>query len=435
MALDVVEVEAAVVGLTHDGHGIADVSGERVFVPGVLPGETALLSLRGRRRRYREAAIVDVIESADERVTPRCPYFGRCGGCAVQHMSYGAQLEFKSGVVRDAFTRIAGIAIPQWLEPITGPQWHYRRRARLGVRHVAAKGRVLVGFKERSSRFVTDMAACAVLVEPMDRLPELLGHAISQTSIRERLPQAELAVGDHARAIVFRVLDAPTPHDIAALQQAGDEVGADVYLQPGGPSTLRPLDADAARVLSYRLDAFDVELAFAPTDFVQVNETVNAALVARVVDLLELDSAERVLDLYCGLGNFSLPFARRTATVIGVEGEGGLVARAAANAARNGITNAHFVTADLSLPDWPFLREHWDVVVLDPPRSGAAAAIECMSRVGPRRIAYVSCHPATLARDAKALVGSGRYRLTAAGIADMFPNTHHVEAIAIFDRC
>jgi 23S rRNA (uracil1939-C5)-methyltransferase len=435
VALDVVEVEAAVIGLTHDGHGIADVSGERIFVPGALPGETALLSLRRRRRRYREASVIDVIESVADRVIPACPYFGRCGGCAVQHMSYSTQLDFKTGVVVDAIERIGGASIPHWLEPITGPQWHYRRRARLGVRFVPAKQRVLVGFKERASRFVTDMASCVVLVEPMDRLPQILGRAIEGTSLRDRLPQAEIAVGDYASAIVYRVLDTPTDADVRALVAAGAEVGADVYLQSGGPSTVQPVDPKTARVLSYRLDAFDVELRFAPTDFVQVNEPVNAAIVARVIDLLELDGSERVLDLYCGLGNFSLPLARRAASVVGIEGDAGLVARAAMNATSNGIDNAHFVTADLSRPDWPFLRESWDVVVLDPPRSGAAIAVEAMQRLAPRRIAYVSCHPATLARDAKTLLESGRYRLTTAGIADMFPNTHHVEAIAVFDRC
>jgi len=435
MSREAVQVEASILDLTHDGQGVADLDGERIFVSGALPGERALLSLQGRRRRYREAKLIEILETADERVTPPCQHFGRCGGCALQHLSYEAQVQFKEGVVRDALERIADIEIAAWLPPLTGPQWHYRRRARLGVRYVEPKGRALVGFKERASRLVTDMSTCPVLVEPMHTVPGRLSEVVTATSLRQHLPQAEIAVGEHARAVVLRVLQSPTTTDLEAFRVFGENYDADVYLQPGGPGTIQALDPARAAKLSYRLDAFDVELAFAPTDFIQVNALVNAALVERVVDLLGLAKNERVLDLYCGLGNFSLPMARAAASVLGVEGEGGLVARAARNAASNGIDNARFVTADLSLPDWPFLRQPWDVVVLDPPRSGAPAAVELMKRMNPRRIAYVSCHPATLARDAKALTKRGSYRLTVAGIADMFPHTHHVEAIAIFDRC
>jgi 23S rRNA (uracil1939-C5)-methyltransferase len=432
---DAIRVDTAIVGMTHDGQGIASLDGERLFVPGALPGERATVALQRRRRRYREAELVEIVEPAAERVAPPCPYFGRCGGCALQHLSYAAQVAFKEQVVRDALERIAGLEIPDWLPPLTGPEWHYRRRARLGVRYVDAKDRVLVGFKERASRFVTDMSSCAVLVEPMHRLPGLLAEAIDTTTLRRQLPQVEIAVGDDARAIVIRVLAEPTAGDLAAFEALGRAHDIDVYLQRGGPGTVRMLGASPARTLSYRLDAFDTAIVFAPTDFVQVNAVVNAAMVGSVVERLQLDGDDRVLDLYCGLGNFSLPLARRAGHVLGVEGEGGLVARAVKNAARNHIENAEFQTADLSQPDWRFLREPWDVVVLDPPRSGAEAAVEQMERMAPRRVAYVSCHPATLARDAKVLTQGRRYRLTAAGIADMFPHTHHVEAIAIFDRC
>ncbi len=435
MSREIVQAEVTVVGLTHDGQGVADLDGERVFVSGVLPGERALLSIKRRRRRYREATLVELLEPAAERVDPPCPHFGRCGGCAIQHLSYAAQVRFKEGVVRDALERIADIKIPEWLPPLTGAEWHYRRRARLGARYVEAKGRVLVGFKERASRFVTDMSACPVLAEPMDTVPGLLSEVLTETTLRQKLPQAEVAVGDHARAIVLRVLAEPTEADLERFAALGREIDTDMYLQPGGPGTVRALEPDRAGTLSYRLATFDVELQFAPTDFIQVNGPINAAMVDRVIERLELNSSDRVLDLYCGLGNFSLPIARQAAAVLGVEGEAGLVARAAGNAALNQITNARFVTADLSLPDWPFLREAWDVVVLDPPRSGAQAAVSLMGRMGPRRIAYVSCHPATLARDAKELISGRRYRLSAAGIADMFPHTHHVEAVAIFDRC
>lgn len=435
MSRESVEIQTAIVGMTHDGHGIASLDGERVFVPGVLPGERATVSLQRRRRRYREADLVEILETAAERVEPPCPYFGRCGGCAVQHLDYGAQVEFKERIVRDALERIAGLEAPQWLGPLTGAQWHYRRRARLGVRFVDAKRRVLVGFKERSSRFVTDMETCPVLVEPLDRLPGVLSESIGETTLARQLPQVELAAGDRARAMVLRLLAEPTAVDLAIFEALGSDWDIDVYVQRGGPGTVRYLGRDDARTLSYRLDAFDIDIVFAPTDFVQVNGAVNAAMVSRVVEHLELDRSERVLDLYCGLGNFSLPMARQAAHVLGVEGDGGLVARAIRNATLNRIANAEFQTADLGKPDWRFLREPWDVVVLDPPRSGAEAVVKQMRLMKPRRIAYVSCHPATLARDARALTKDGRYRLVTAGIADMFPHTHHVETVAVFDRC
>lgn len=434
MSREQTEIEATIVGLTHDGHGIAALDGERVFVPGALPDERVLLSLERRRRRQGQANLVQVITPAAERVEPPCEYFGRCGGCAVQHLSYEAQVRFKESVVRDALERIAHLEAPEWLVPLTGDQWHYRRRARLGVRYVDGKGRVLVGFKERASRYVTDMSACRVLVKPMDGLPGELSRTVAQTSLKRQLPQAEVAVGDDARAVVLRVLGEPTANDLTHFADLGRDLGVDIYLQTGGPGTVRPLEPETASKLSYRLEDFDVELEFAPTDFIQVNAAVNAAMVGQVVDQLEIAANDRVLDLYCGLGNFSLPLARRAAEVVGVEGEGGLVARAAHNARHNDISNAQFVTADLHQDDWPFLRERWDLVVLDPPRMGAQAAVKLMRKMGPRRIVYVSCHPATLARDALELTANQGYRLVAAGIADMFPHTYHVEALAVFDR-
>jgi len=435
MGREAVEVEATIVGLTHDGHGIAALDGERVFVPGALPGERAILSLQRRRRRGKQVSLVEVLAPVADRVEPPCEYFGRCGGCALQHLSYDAQVRFKETVVRDALERIALVEPLNWLAPLTAQQWHYRRRARLGVRYVDGKERVLVGFKERASRFVTDMSNCRVLVEPMDLLPGKLSRTLAQTTLQRQLPQAEVAVGDHARAVVLRVLAEPTADDLLQFAALGRELDVDVYLQTGGPGTVRPLEPESARTLSYRLENFDVEFEFAPTDFIQINAAINAAMVGNVVERLEITEKDRILDLYCGLGNISLPLARHAAEVVGVEGEGGLVARAAQNARHNDIANARFVTADLHQADWPFLRERWDLVVLDPPRTGAQAAVKLMREMGPRRIAYVSCHPATLARDAQELIANQGYRLVAAGIADMFPHTHHVEALAIFDRC
>jgi len=426
-------VEAAVVDLTHDGRNVADLGGERVFVAGALPAERVLLEPRRRRRRYREAELVRIIEPAASRVEPPCPYFGRCGGCALQHMTYDAQVAFKQDVVAEAFARIAHVEPERWLPPVTGPTLGYRRRARLGVKHVAAKGRVLVGFRERAAPFITDMQACPVLVEPFADLLGELATLIERTSVRERVPQIEVAAGDEGRALVFRALEEPTAADLDLLRELGSRHGIDVYLQRGGPGTVVPLDANV-RPLSYRLPRFDVTLEFAPTDFVQINAAVNAAMVDTAVELAQLDGSERVLDLFCGIGNFSLPLARGAASVLGVEGEAGLVARAAENARRNGIDNARFLTADLNEPRWGFYTEPWDVVLLDPPRTGAEAPVAELGPSGARRIVYVSCHPATLARDARVLIDRFGYTLRAAGIFDMFPHTHHVESIALFER-
>ncbi len=423
---------AHIVDLSHDGSGIAKLGERPIFVPGALPGERVRLLPRKRRRQYQLGDLIEIIEPSESRVEPPCEYFGRCGGCAVQHLAYPAQVAFKESTLREALARIGGVEPETWLPPIVGPQWNYRRRARLGVRFVKGKQRVLVGFKERATRYVTDMATCAVLVEPFDRLPGELGQMIGETSLERRLPQVELAAGEEARAAVFRVLDDPDEADLKLFADFGDQWNLDVYLQPGGPGTIRPLDPDRIRPLSYRLPEFDVSIHFAPTDFLQVNAQVNESLVSQTLRLLELRATDRVLDLYCGLGNFSLPLARQAGQVLGVEGDAGLVARAAANARLNGLENAMFEAADLNQPGWSFLREDWDVVVLDPPRSGAETVVRQMAEMSPRRIAYISCHPATLARDAKVLVQEQGYRLLAAGVADMFPHTHHVEAVSVF---
>jgi 23S rRNA (uracil1939-C5)-methyltransferase len=424
---------ADVIDLTHDARGVAEVGGQRLFVTGALPAERVLVRPERRRRRVREAELVEILEPAVGRVEPTCPYFGVCGGCDLQHLDYAGQLLFKQRVLAETLSRIGFVQPAAWLPTLTGPEWHYRRRARLGIKYVTAKDRVLVGFRERSSPYVTDMAHCAVLVEPLDRLPQALGAVVQSSPLRQRIPQAEIAVGDAGGAIVLRVLDPPGDADRAAFLELGKSFDVDVYLQTGGPDSVAPLGA-APRPLYYRLDAHDVRIDFEPGDFIQINARVNAAMVDAVVAAAAPAVGDRVLDLYCGLGNFSLALARRSASVQGVEGLGPLVARAARNAARNGIGNARFVTADLDGADWPFFRESWDLVVLDPARAGAASAVSAMARMRPRRVVYVSCHPGTLARDAGTLVREQGYRLTSARVLDMFPHTHHVEAITVFDR-
>jgi len=429
---DAPTVTATILDLTHDGEGVADIDGRRVFVPDALPGERVEIALRKRRRKLVEAVLVRVLEPSPDRVTPECEYFGRCGGCALQHLAHPTQVTFKQAAVAQALARIARTEPEQWLPAVASLPWHYRRRARLGVKFVAGKGRVLVGFRERAGPYITDMRHCPVLMPPLDGLLGELADLIAGTSIRERLPQIEAAVADGVTALVLRVLAPPNAADAQAFRDFGVRHDIDIYLQPGGPGTVAPLGE--ARTLCYKLEGFGLTLQFLPTDFVQVNAAINAELVATAVRFAAVERTDRVLDLYCGLGNFSLPLAQAAGELLGVEGEAGLVARAVRNAALNGIGNARFITADLSQTDWSFYREPWDVVLLDPPRTGAETPIAELARNRPRRIVYVSCHPATLARDAQVLVHERGYRLKVARVFDMFPHTHHIEALAVFER-
>jgi 23S rRNA (uracil1939-C5)-methyltransferase len=432
---------ATIDAMTHDGRGIATIDGKKVFVPGVLPGEQVRVLRHKIRRGYDEADLLEVLVPASERITPRCAVFGVCGGCALQHVDAGGQRAMKQQALADSLERIGGVRPERWLDPVFDPSaqtnWEYRRRARLAVRDVAGKGRVLVGFRERRAAVVTDMHRCEVLAPPFGSLIDALSELIGTLSIRARLPQIELAVADNAVELVFRTLDSPTADDRARFLRFGDEHGVRISLQPGGIDSVAALVPDAARdSLYYEFPEFDVRIRFEPTDFVQVNGSMNRRLVALAVHLLQLRESDRVLDLFCGIGNFSLPMARRAASVLGIEGEAAQVIRAAQNAALNRIDNCEFRCSDLATVDrrTNWLRQPWDKVLLDPPRSGAEEVMRHMGRIGASRVVCVSCHPATLARDAGILTKEGGYRLEAAGIIDMFPQTAHVEAIALFSK-
>jgi 23S rRNA (uracil1939-C5)-methyltransferase len=428
---------ARIDSVTHDGRGIAAVEGKKVFVAGALAGEQVRFQRRKSRRNFDEAELLEVLEPSVERIQARCAAFGRCGGCSLQHVSDAQQRAIKSQTLRDNLERIGRVSAETWLEPIVGPGWNYRRRARLAVKDVHAKGRVLVGFRERHAPFITDMHRCEILAEPVDALIDPLSDLIGQLSIRARLPQIEVAVAENGVGLVFRVLDAPTPDDIALLCAFGESHGLRIYLQSGGPDSVAMLfPTDGGEALVYSLPEFDIRIEFEPLSFVQINSEINRQMVSRAIELLELSADHRVLDLYCGIGNFSLPLARRSAEVLGIEGDAALVAAARLNAERNGLANAAFQRADLSAIDGrePWLRARWDRVLLDPARSGAAEVIQHIGKVGAQRIVYVSCHPGTLARDAGTLVSEHGYRLEAAGIIDMFPHTAHVESIAVFNK-
>lgn len=427
-------VVARIEGMAHDGRGVARVEGKTVFVDGALPGEEVEFAWVSRRRSFDEARTLRVLEATADRVEPRCPHFGVCGGCALQHLAPEAQVRFKQGVLLDNLQRLGGLTPDTVLPPLTGAPWGYRRKARLAVRYVRRKGRVLVGFRERHSPFVADMHVCPVLHPAVGERLDDLSRLVGGLELRARIAQIEVAVSEGDAALVFRNLDDAPEGDRLALAEFGRQHGLAIYLQPGGPETVAPLWPPAPR-LFYRLPRFELELGFLPTDFTQVNFGVNRAMVERAVTLMELDGGERVLDLFCGIGNFSLPLARQAAAVTGVEGDRGLVERARDNAARAGLENVRFEVADLAAPERPpGDGGAFDRVLLDPPRSGALEALPMVAATGARRIVYVACHPGTLARDAGELVRSHGYRLLAAGIMDMFPHTAHVESIAVFER-
>lgn len=429
-------LELTIDSLTHDGRGIARPDGKVVFVADALPGERVIATVLRRRRNHDEARLDDVLESVAGRTEPRCRFFGMCGGCSLQHLEPGAQVAAKQDWLLDSLERIGGVQPGEVLEPLRADVWGYRRRARLGVRDVAGKGRVLVGFRERSKPYVTDMTSCEVLAPPAARLIAPLSDLIGRLSLRSQLPQIEVAAADNATALVMRVLAEPAAEDLALLRTFATENAVEIWLQTGGLDTVRPL-SPTAPTLYYRLEAFDLRLEFGATDFIQVNGAINEQMVQRVYDLTHLRPGERLLDLYCGLGNFTLPLACSGATVVGVEGAATLVARARVNARLNGLAErTGFHVADLSEApgDAAWAAGPYDKVLLDPPRSGAAAMVGELARLGASRVVYVSCHPATLARDAGTLVREGGYRLRAAGVMDMFPHTAHVESIAVFER-
>lgn len=429
------DIETGVVAaLTHEGEGVVR-AGKTVFVAGALPGETVRFRRTRRRRQHDEAALVEVLAPSSERVAPHCPHFGVCGGCALQHLAPAAQLAAKQAELETSLERIAHARPGSWLEPLAGPVWHYRRRARLGAKYVAKKARVVVGFRERTAPYVAALESCAVLTRPVDRLIAPLATVLTGLSIREHLPQIEVAVADAATVLVLRVLREPSAADRERLAAFEAATGVRIYLQPGAPSSIVPLEGERA-TLAYRLEAFDLSLEFEPTDFVQINREVNERLVERVVALLGAGPGDRVLDLFCGLGNFTLPLARRAAHVAGVEGDAGLIDRARCNAAKNDLRNVDFHVGDLSAaaPEHgPWALEPWSHVLLDPPRTGARGILPTVAQIRPRRLMYISCHPGSLARDVGLLVHEYGFALRSAGVVDMFPHTTHVESLAVLE--
>jgi 23S rRNA (uracil1939-C5)-methyltransferase len=430
------ETEAEIIDLSHDGRGVAKLDGKTVFISGGLPGERVRAQVHTSKKNFDEGHVLEVLEVSPLRVVPDCRHFEVCGGCALQHLKVEAQIEAKQRILLENFERIGHVRPASVLPPLTDQTWAYRRKARLGVKWVPAKERAIVGFREAlKPMYIADIQSCRVLVPQVGERIQELSALVTSLDARERIAQIEVAAGDTATALVFRNLDALSAADAQRLVEFGQRTQLMIFLQPGANDSVHPLwPADAA--LSFRIPAADVELAFRPLDFVQVNAGMNQRMIERALELLEPQPDERVLDLFCGLGNFTLPIARRAGSVVGVEGEAGLIARARDNARTNGIDNAEFFAADLSqdLRGEAWVKRGFDKLLLDPPRTGADACIPQLPLKGVRRIVYVSCHPGSLARDAGILVREHGYRLVSAGVMDMFPHTAHVESIALFER-
>lgn len=423
-----------IASLSHDGRGVAHLDGKAVFIDGALPGEVVSFEYLASRRRFDEGRVTTVTQASPDRVQPKCPHFGVCGGCSLQHLESGAQIKAKQQTLLDNLKHIGKVESQAVLPPLTGPVWGYRTKGRLGAKDVIKKGRVLVGFREKHSPYVADLAGCEVLHPSIGKHLDALSQLLGQLQARARIPQIEVAVAGSTTALVFRHLDPLSQDDRDTLKQYAIGHDLHVYLQPAGPASVRLLWPEQS-VLSYQLPSESIEIQFQPTDFTQINTAINEQMVARVLGLLALERSDTVLDLFCGLGNFTLPMARYAGAVVGVEGEAGLVSRARDNAALNGLDNTAFHTANLAESntgaDWAHGR--YNKVLLDPPRSGAAEVMDVLAAIRPQRIVYVSCHPGSLARDAGTLVHEMGYQLLSAGVMDMFPHTAHVESIALFE--
>ncbi len=431
-----IQVDTDITDLTHDGRGVAHVDGKALFISGALPGEKVTARITRRHRHFDEGEAQAIHHASPDRVEPRCRHYAVCGGCSLQHMELGAQILAKQRVLADNFQRIGKVEPETWLPPLTGAAWGYRRRGRLSVRRVVKKDRVLVGFREKANpRYVADIVHCDVVHPHLGERLGLLGEMIDTLDVAGDIPQIEFAAGDEVVALVFRHLKPLGQRDQDILMAFGREHGFAIYLQPGGNSSVHPLWPEHPR-LAFRFDDAALELEFRPLDFIQVNGDMNRRMLSHALELLDPQPDERVLDLFCGLGNFTLPLARRCAEVAGVEGEHALVERADANAASNGIANARFHVANLfdDQRHAAWARREWDKILLDPPRAGADKVLAYLPHEATRRVVYVSCHPASLARDAGILVREHGFRLRSAGVMDMFPHTAHVESIALFER-
>ena len=430
--VDTYEIES----LDIEGRGIAHRDGKVAFVEGALPFETVRAELMGGKKNYDIARTIEVLNASPSRVTPECPYFGVCGGCAMQHLHPRSQVAIKQRVLEDNLQRIGRVKPESLLRPIMGPSWGYRYRARMSARYVEKKGGVLIGFHEKHARFLVDMTSCKILPPHVSDALPAMRELVSALSIRDKMPQIEVAVGQENTVLVFRNMEALTAEDEALLKAFSDAQQMDIWLQPKGPDTVHALYPTTEN-LFYDLPEFGVRMPYRPTDFTQVNFHINRVLVGRAVRLLDVQAHERVADFFCGLGNFTLPIGRSGAQVLGVEGNRALVRRASENAAANGLAGqVSYAEANLfaATPESLASLGALDKMLIDPPREGALSLVKALGKKGPNRIVYISCNPSTLARDASILTNQKAYFLRGAGVINMFPHTAHIESIALFDK-
>jgi 23S rRNA (uracil1939-C5)-methyltransferase len=438
--IDQTPFELEILSLGHDGRGVARrtdgdmYAGKTVFVAGALPGERVMAKQTAKSRHFDEATTVEVLSASPDRVQPRCPHFGTCGGCVLQHLDEDKQILSKQQVLIDNLQRIGHVQPGTLLPPMTDAAWGYRRKGRLSVRRVEKKDKTLVGFREADPRFVADLSVCYTVIPQIGEKLGAISALVDAMDGRRDIPQIEFIAGDATVALVFRHLQPLSERDREALIAFAKAQAFAIFLQPGGLDSVHALWPETVP-LSFALPQWNVELNFRPLDFIQVNAGLNQKMIAKTLELLDVQPDDRVLDLFCGLGNFTLPLARLAREVVGVEGEAGLVARARENATRNALTNVQFHAADLAqdLSGLPWMRAGFDKLLLDPPRSGADAVLKQLPLKGLKRIVYVSCHPGSLARDAGYLVNDRGWKLKAAGVMDMFPHTAHVESIAVFE--
>ncbi|GGX05971.1 23S rRNA (uracil(1939)-C(5))-methyltransferase RlmD [Pigmentiphaga litoralis] len=422
-----------------DGRGIARRDGKVIFIDGALPGERVTVKTLQNKSSYEIAKVTRLVRESAMRVVPRCPHVDECGGCAVQHLDSRAQVAVKQRVLEDNFAHIGKLSPQEVLAPIHGPTWGYRFRARLSVRYLPEKNGMRVGFRSRKGSNIADMRECHTLPPHISALLMPLRFLLINMRARKKIPQIELAVGDQQTALVLRHMVPLIESDIQLLRNFAAKHDIHWWLQPGGPETVHPLVRDDLDGLAYTLPEFGLRMPFKPTDFTQVNHAINRTLVSRALTLLAPEPTDRVADLFCGLGNFTLALATRCREAVGVEGSAALTERALDAARRHGLEGkTSFSTLNLFEVDAKWLRSlgRFDRMLIDPPRDGALAVSRALAELGddrPRRIVYVSCNPATLARDAQVLVEEGGYRLSKAGVINMFPHTGHVESIAVFD--
>ena len=431
------DLEGRVEDLTHDGCGVVKIEGKAYFIDGVLPNELIRFQSARKRKGKFQGKLDEIIEPSEQRVKAECEYFGVCGGCVLQHLNSAAQLKNKENILFENLSRIGKVSVQEHLPAIQGETFGYRRKARLGIKKVDKKGGILVGFRERNSSFITSLNQCKTLDTRISDLLPGLHDMISELSNNNRIPQIEVAAGDDDVALILRHLEPLVDNDLAILEQYAKDQQVQMYLQSGGPDTVTPLWPKNPKSLTYGLPSFDLNISFLATDFIQVNHEINNIMVSRAVEYLGLEEQDNVLDLFCGVGNFTLAIARSGANVVGIEGDRSLVDRANNNAKSNNLGNVKFEVSNLHVEDLKHIGAsgQFNKLLIDPPRSGALEVVsQVVPRLKPEIMVYVSCNPATLARDADVMVNTHGYNLTQAGAMDMFPHTAHVESIAVFSR-